>query len=123
MNKLTPNLIVDRIETCLPFWTKLGFTKTVEVPDGDRLGFAILVNGKIEIMLQTRASMAKDIAPLGEDAHRAFVYIEVDALAPIREALGNAPRIIPERTTFYGANEIIVREPGGHTVVFASHEK
>src|SRR5438105_3742541 len=64
MNKLTPNLIVDDIEACLPFWTSLGFTKTVEVPDGDRLGFVILVNAPVELMLQTRASVAKDVAPL-----------------------------------------------------------
>ena len=123
MNKLTPNLIVDRIEDCLPFWTKLGFKKTVEVPDGDRLGFVILVNDPIEVMLQTRASVAKDVEPLADGPYRAALYIEVDKLAPIRKALGSTPLVVPERTTFYGAREIIVREPGGNIVTFASHEK
>jgi hypothetical protein len=31
--KLSPVLIVDAIEPCLPFWTdRLGFAKVVEVP-------------------------------------------------------------------------------------------
>jgi len=27
--------------------------------------------------------------------------------------------VIPRRTTFYGADELIVREPGGNVVTFA----
>ena len=51
----TPVLIVEEIEKSLPFWVdRLGFQKPVEVPDGDRLGFAILVNDGAEVMFQTR---------------------------------------------------------------------
>ena len=96
---------------------------TVQVPDGDRVGFAILRRDLVEIMLQTRASLAADVAPLAAGPHHATLYLEVDALAPIREALGDTPLVVPERTTFYGARELIVREPGGHVVFFASHEK
>ena len=123
MKKITSNLIVDRIEPCLPFYERLGFAKTVEVPDGDRLGFAILVRDKLELMLQTRASLAKDVAPLAGDSYRAVLYIEVESLAPIRTALGDTPLVVPERTTFYGARELIVRDPAGHVVFFASHER
>ncbi len=123
MTKLTPNLVVERIEDCLPFWTRLGFTKTVEVPDGDRLGFVILAKPPIEIMLQTRASVAGDVAPLADGPYRAMLYIEVDKLAPIKKALGDTPLVVPERTTFYGVRELIVRDPAGHIITFASHEK
>ena len=58
MNRLTPVLMVEAIEPCLPFWVdRLGFSKTVEVPHGDRLGFAILVRDGVELMYQTRASV------------------------------------------------------------------
>ena len=41
--KLTPVLIVEAVERSLPFWVdRMGFTKTVEVPDEDKIGFAIL---------------------------------------------------------------------------------
>jgi uncharacterized glyoxalase superfamily protein PhnB len=122
MNKLTPNLIVDEIEPCLPFWTeRLGFEKTVQVPDGDRLGFVILKRGAVEVMLQSRASMAKDVAPISDGPHRSVLYIEVSDLAVIRAALAGWPLVVPERKTFYGAQELIVADPAGNHVFFAGH--
>ena len=123
MKKLTPNLIVNSIEDCLPFWVdRLGFEKMVEVPDGPRLGFVILQRDALELMLQSRASLEKDGAAIAAGPHRAVLYIEVEDLATIRRALEGWPRAAPERTTFYGARELIVRDPEGHVIFFASHE-
>ena len=56
--KITPVLMVDEIEKSLPFWIgRIGFTKTVDVPEGDRLGFVILVKDGAELMLQTIESV------------------------------------------------------------------
>jgi hypothetical protein len=58
---------VDAIEPLLPFWVdRLGFEKTVEVPDEGRLGFAILQQGSAEVMLQTHASAGKDPSRLSK---------------------------------------------------------
>lgn len=122
MNKLTPNLIVESIEACLPFWVdRLGFTKTVEVPHEDTLGFVILVRAGVELMLQSRASVAADVGPLADGPYRAVLYLHVDDLAPFRAALADYPHVVPERTTFYGAKEIIVADPAGNPVFFAAH--
>jgi uncharacterized glyoxalase superfamily protein PhnB len=122
LKKVTPNLIVEKIEQCLPFWVqRLGFAQTVEVPDGDRLGFVILQRDDLEVMLQSRASLAKDVPAIAGGAHRAVLYLEVADLAPIRAALDGWPLVAPERTTFYGAREIIVRDPEGHVVFFSAH--
>jgi catechol 2,3-dioxygenase-like lactoylglutathione lyase family enzyme len=124
MPKITANLIVDSIEASLPFWVeRLGFTRTVEVPEGDALGFVILHRGALEVMLQSRASVAKDVPPLAAGPHHATLYVEVDDLGPIRKALDGWPTVVPERTTAYGARELIVRDPGGHVVFFAAHER
>ena len=122
VNKLSPNLIVDEIEACLPFWVeRLGFEKTVEVPEGDRLGFVILQRGPIEVMLQSRASVRGDVPALADRAFRAVLYMEVDDLAPIRKALQGWPQLVGERATFYGATELLVDDPAGNVVVFAQH--
>jgi catechol 2,3-dioxygenase-like lactoylglutathione lyase family enzyme len=128
MKKLTPNLIVKSIEDCLPFWVeRLGFTKTVEVPDGPRLGFAILQRGEIELMLQTRASLVKDVPGIAGDPDTAgavsgvLLYFDVPDIGAIRDALADWPRVALERTTFYGAREIIVRDPDDHVLFFAAH--
>jgi catechol 2,3-dioxygenase-like lactoylglutathione lyase family enzyme len=120
--KLTANLIVDSIEACLPFWVdRIGFETTVEVPHGDALGFVILKYLGVELMLQSRASLASDIAPFAEGPYRSMLYIGVEDLEPIRVALAGYPLVLPERTTFYGARELIVRDPAGNGVCFGAH--
>jgi hypothetical protein len=40
VKRITPVLLVKEIEPVIPFWVdRLGFTKTVEVPDGSKIGF------------------------------------------------------------------------------------
>jgi catechol 2,3-dioxygenase-like lactoylglutathione lyase family enzyme len=123
MKSIVPNLIVASIEDCLTFYVeRLGFTKTVEVPHDGKLGFVSLQRGALELMLQSRGSLAGDIAGVDPAGFRAALYIEVEQLAPIRNALHGWPLVIPERTTFYGAREIIVRDPAGNLIAFASRE-
>jgi catechol 2,3-dioxygenase-like lactoylglutathione lyase family enzyme len=120
MQKLTSVLIVEAIEPCLEFWCeRLGFTKTVEVPEGERLGFVILEHGPLELMLQSRASVAADNSAIARDAFRSALFVEVDDLARMRRAVDGLPLVFDERTTFYGAREICVRDPAGNVVVFA----
>ena len=121
IGKLTPVLIVEAIEPCLSFWVdRLGFTKTVEVPHGDQLGFVILVRDGVEVMYQTRASVQGDVPAVADTPARGnLLYFEVDDLDAVESALKGVQQVIPRRTTFYGAQEIIVREPGGNVVTFA----
>lgn len=122
LTAVSPNLIVESIEECLGFWVdRLGFEKVVEVPHESRLGFVILKLGAVQVMLQSRASLAADVAPLAPGTHRCTLYIDVADLAPIRTALAGWPEVVPERTTFYGAHELIVLDPAGNAVFFAAH--
>jgi uncharacterized glyoxalase superfamily protein PhnB len=112
IKKLTPVLFVEKIEPVLPFWTEhLGFVKTVEVPEGDRLGFVILQQGSVEVMYQTYASVDKDMPSVSTDIRKGptFLYIEVENLDALKPALNSADVYMKERTTFYGAREIGVK--------------
>lgn len=122
MKKLTPILFVDAIEPCLPFWTeRLGFTRTVEVPHQDRLGFVILARGGVELMYQTWESTAADVAGAATRTmgRSAALYVEVEDLDSVEQSMQGAEIVHPRRKTFYGATEIFVREPGGHVIGFA----
>lgn len=121
MKKLTPVLYVEEIEPCLPFWTeRLGFEVTGTVPEGDRLGFAMLQKDGVEIMYQTRASMENDVRRLADrPTGSAFLFIEVEDLGAVESALSDVEKVVPRRTTPYGATEVGVLEPGGNAVVFA----
>ena len=118
--KITPVLIVDSVERSLEFWAgRMGFEKTVEVPEGDRLGFAILVKDGAELMLQSLSSVQNDEPKFAKPSH-ASLFIEVEDFAATKKRLEGYPIEMPERTTFYGMREIGVFEPGGHTVIFAA---
>lgn len=124
MRKLSPLLTVDAVEPCLPFWVeRLGFAKTVEVPDGESVGFAILAKDSVEIMYQSRSSVEKDIPALAEGASTSLpamgLFIEVSDIDAVERALAGIPHVIPRRRTFYGMDEVVVRDPGGYVVVFA----
>ena len=124
MKKITPVLIVESIEKNLPFWCeRLGFARQVEVPNGNVLGFVILASGAVEVMLQSRASVRDDIAALADDSYRSALYVEVEDLAPIRQATKGMKTLFEERTTFYGARELWVRDASGQVLGFAEHQR
>ena len=120
MKRLTPVLMVEAIEPCLAFWERLGFANVAQVPHGDRLGFVILVKDEVEIMYQSRASVAEDVPSLAATPMGgSMLFIEVTDLDAVVTQLGDTPVTFPRRTTFYGMIEIGVREPGGNAVTFA----
>jgi uncharacterized glyoxalase superfamily protein PhnB len=124
MKKITPVLYVEKIEPSFPFWVdKLGFTKTVEVPEGDAAGFVILERNGFEVMLQTFASLRAD---RGDDSAAGTgstsLFIEVEDFGEFRPLLEGMEVVLPERLAFYGMREMAVREPGGHVVCIACVE-
>lgn len=132
VKKVTPLITVEAIEPCLPFWTdRLGFEVGATVPHGDALGFAMLSKGGVEVMYQTRASIDADLGPAGAAAGyddlgaslagaTSALFIEVETLDPVVEALAGAEVVVPLRRTFYGMDEIFVMAPCGTLVGFAA---
>jgi hypothetical protein len=118
--KATPILVIAAIEPCLPFWERLGFAVVDRVAEGDRLGFAILVRDDVTLMLQTVASLANDLKGVPVQAG-GITYINVADLTAVAALVPAEAIVVPRRTTFYGAEEIFVREPGGNLVAFAKH--
>ena len=122
VEKITPVLFVDEIESCLEFWVeRLGFERTMEVPDGPKPGFVLLSKGHLEIMYQTFASQRQDNPTLADEFRRGptFLYIEVSRLDTVIDAMHDFQVFLPVRTTFYGTREVGYKDPAGHLVVFA----
>ena len=120
--KITPVLFMDAIEPSLPFWVdRLGFTKTVEVPDGGKVAFVVLVNGATELMIQTRSSVKADnLAALPYTQATAGLYIEVSDFPDLLKRVQGFEVTMPQRDAFYGMREISIKEPGGNIVTFAA---
>jgi len=126
---ITPVLIVERVAPTRDFFRdRLGFLQTAVIADSDELGFAMLEKDGVVVMIQSHASVIEDVGP---DAARAVnetisgrgavgLYVKVSDVDLVVPAVADADVIVPLRKTFYGMHEITVREPGGHSVTFAS---
>lgn len=122
VNKITAVLLVDEVEPCINFWVnRFGFEKTMVVPEGNKIAFAMVQKGNLELMYQTFDSVKKD-DPNRVDVMRkgpTFLYVEVSNIDETIAALKGVPVVMPLRTTFYGAKEIGVKDPGNHIITFA----
>ncbi|HZP64461.1 MAG TPA: VOC family protein [Terriglobales bacterium] len=122
VKRITPVLFAAEIESCVKFWVeKMGFQPTSEVPDGDKLAFAMLQKGNVELMYQSYLSADKDISAMSQVIRTGptFLYVEVESLDDVISATKGADVVIPVRTTFYGAKEIGIKDPAGHFITFA----
>src|SRR5215470_2856741 len=114
IKRITPVLLVKEIEPLVPFWVdRLGFAKTIEVPDGNKLAFVAFQKGSAEVMYQTYASVEKD-APkeVSSTAGKGptYLYMEVDNLDAVIAAMKDVRVVMPERTAFYGMKEFTVED-------------
>jgi uncharacterized glyoxalase superfamily protein PhnB len=120
---LTPVLIVDSVEAGLAFWVdRLGFVVENKVPGLDgKLIFASAKKGSVEVMYQSRASVAADLPAVADDlhGHSIALFLAVENIDDVEKALAGVPVLKPRHKTFYGSTEFYVREPGGNTVGFA----
>jgi uncharacterized glyoxalase superfamily protein PhnB len=122
VKRITPLLFVAEIEPSAKFWTeRLGFQITAQVPQGDKLGFVVLQKGGVELMYQSYASVEKDMPAINSAVRKgpSFLYIEVDDLDAVIQAVKGAEYYMADRKTFYGSREIGVKDPAGHHVTFA----
>ncbi|HMC29306.1 MAG TPA: VOC family protein [Candidatus Angelobacter sp.] len=122
VKKITPILFAQEIEPCIQFWTeRMSFQKTAEVPEGDKIGFALLEKDGLELMYQSYASVEKDNAATAQAARKGptFLYVDVDDLNTMLAAAKGAEIVMPMRSTFYGAREFGIKDPVGHYIIFA----
>ena len=118
-SKITPVLLAEDVEACIEFWKALGFRATITVPFEDKIGFAALAAGDVELMYQSFGmSLAQDPKAI-EGVRKAIIYLEVQSLAEIEARLGDAEIAVPARDTGYGTRELYVRDPGGNLIGFA----
>jgi uncharacterized glyoxalase superfamily protein PhnB len=104
---------------------QIGVDPAAEMGAGNPPGFAMLQEGGVELMLQSRASVRRDAPALAEgdlSLGGVGLFIEVGDLRLAREVAaspGGATVAVPERETFYGMREIGLRLPGGVMMMFA----
>lgn len=130
MITITPIVVVDAVEPCLPFWTeRLGFEAVATVRHADAVGFAMLQRGDAVVMYQSRASVQDDLVAAAPDRQglaeelagsTTTLFVKVDELDPVLDAMAGIEVVVPRRQTFYGMDEVFVRAPCGSLVGLAA---
>jgi hypothetical protein len=107
INKSTPILHVKSVEPSLRFWVeRFGFKPTIQVPEGNHIGFVALENGSVELMYQTYEGMQADQAnPLAKEAEKgpSFVFMEVPDINSAIKSLDGPEIVQGLHETFYGS--------------------
>ena len=119
--RATAVLVVDRVEATRDFFKRAGFAATVEVREKDAVGFAILERDGAQVMVETRGNEreAAALRAATRESRAGQVFVQVDDLDAVMEALRGESVLVDRHSTFYGADEVTYREPGGNLVTFA----
>jgi len=125
VSSATAVLFVDRVEPTRDFFKRAGFEATVEVPDGEAVGFAILAKDGVQVMVETRGNSREpaSMQKLTRESRVAGVFIAVDDLDALIAALKGAKVVVERHTTFYDSDELTYEEPGGNLVAFAKFNR
>lgn len=117
--KLTPILLADDVAGCVEFWNALGLETTISVPGETGLVFAILSNGEVELMYQSKGMAGAENPAVTEGVNRSIIFMEVGSLDDILPFASEQDIVAPEHTTSYGAREIYIRDPAGNVIGFS----
>jgi len=93
VRRVTPVLLVDRVEPSVDFFKRLGFTASIEIREGSGLGFALLENGAAQVMVETRDNPREShtLRAVTRMSVAAQIFIEVEDLDAIIDVLRGEP--------------------------------
>jgi uncharacterized glyoxalase superfamily protein PhnB len=124
LKKLTTNLIVDDVNATINWYQDVlsCFEVVVTDPDKGKLDWALMSCEDVDIMFQSRDSIAKSFGEFlnKEDSGSIVIYIEMEYLKGFRKMIKNKVEVIKDiHTTPYGIQEFAIRDCNGFILVFA----
>ena len=132
--KLTTNMMVDDVNRTVDFYSNvLGFEFVMGVPEDSQevvtamqndqaLGFAMVKCKNVEMMFQTKKSLAREIPEFSgmKIGGSLTFYVQVEDVEDLFEKLKDKVTIIKGmQTTFYGMREFYIRDCNGYVLAFA----
>ena len=126
LNSLTPNVMVGDVNATIEWFNRnLGFQLVMSVPEEGKYEWAMISRDGVNLMLQTRESIASEqpeFAGIAIGASMSF-FVKVDGLQQIYEHIKDAEAIIKTPyKTFYGMKEFLIRDCNGYYFTFAEED-
>jgi lactoylglutathione lyase len=121
--KLTPNLIVSRVERSLAFYEDvLGFSRGMTVPEEPPFVFASVTSGPVEIFFNDRSAVTREspqVTGLSFGGGNSM-FIEVDGVDALHDGIQSRVKVImPIVSQWYGMREFAIEDPDGYVITFA----
>lgn len=125
MESLSPNLFVKDMEKAIEFYTTLGFTVTMTVPETGDLVWAMMTCGSVSVMFQTIASLGDTLPDVRRTGGGSLLlYIKLKDIRAFFDRVKDKVTVIQGlEKTFYGATEFSIKDPDGFILTFAEDEQ
>jgi uncharacterized glyoxalase superfamily protein PhnB len=123
LKKMIPNLMVEDVNSTIVFYRDvLGFELLTTVPEAGQFNWAMMRRDGVEIMFQTRTSLAEEVPVLGDRAMGGALtfYTEVEDVQSLyTDLLGKVAIVQDMHKTFYGTREFAIQDCNGFVLAFA----
>lgn len=105
LKKLTPNLMVEDVNETVGFYQEtLGFEPIMTIPEAGKFDWAMMKNGDVEIMFQSRKSLGAEITVLSDAkiGGSFTMYIDVEEIQELYSQVKSKALIVQDmHDTFY----------------------
>ena len=125
MESLAPNIFVNDINKTIEFYTILGFSVVMTVPDsGPDLVWAMMAKGKVTMMFQTFDSLAGEFPEISRTSGGSLLlYIRLTEIRAFFTDIKDKVTVLKGlEKTFYGATEFSVLDNNNYVLTFAEDE-
>ncbi|MFA6540918.1 MAG: VOC family protein [Bacteroidota bacterium] len=124
MESLTPNIFVRDMNTTIAFYSLLGFTVTMSVPDEGDFNWVMMANGNVMIMFQTFESLGNELPGIARaDGGSLLLYCKVKNIRSLFSEISGKVSIVKGlEKTFYGATEFSIKDCNNYILTFAEDE-
>ena len=122
MESLSPNIFVNDMSETIEFYKTLGFQLIMSVPEGGSdLVWAMMMNGSINLMFQTFASLGEELPEISrQNGGSLLFYIKLTGLLAFFDEIKEKVTVLKGlEKTFYGATEFSIRDNNGYVLTFA----
>jgi len=124
MESISPNFFVKNMDETIEFYSLLGFTLTMKVPDTGDLVWAMMTNGNVNMMFQSFGSLGNELPEINRNNGGSLLFwIKVKDIHALYKSIEGKINILKElEKTFYGATEFSILDNNGYVLTFAQDE-
>jgi uncharacterized glyoxalase superfamily protein PhnB len=124
METLAPNIFVHDMKQTVDFYSKLGFTVSMSVPETGVFDWVMMTNGSVTMMFQTFTSIENDLPDIKRtNGGSLLLYIKLKNIRSFFEQIKEKVSVLKGlEKTFYGATEFSIKDCNDYILTFAEDE-